>query len=493
MWNLQNNNKNMTTKRIFSIMAAVALTLTISAQSDLDNYIGVSFGGGLNSMLYNTVDGKSGLGFGFDAGIHYARFFNSWIGLGFGVQYTNSNANITYNWSEVTPGMVHPSNPNTPCDFTTSFNNFRERQNVGLISIPVEVMFRKVVSDNWAVIFGAGLQLDLPIYGNYIAKGGSYTTTGVFPELGPHVISDMPEHGFSTYNTTQNAKINNLAKVGGSVIADLGGRVALSKNWGLYIGIYAGYGFTNLLAGAKTETVVAINPADPSKINYNGTFDSGATDKVNLIRAGLKIAVDCGWYDKSRRKKAVVAEETIITPTDTIAVVAVEPVSNEPTEAEIAAAEAAAEAAAKAEAERLAAEAAALEAAKKAEQAAAEAHYEALKNKVESIDFHFESAGEKFNFNSNEKPVVDELCEKMKADKSIKVLITGHTDNTGDAAKNLNYYGVKRAEALKNYMVSQGVSADQITCESKGQTQPVAPNTTKENRALNRRAHITVL
>ena len=493
MWNLQNNNKNMTTKRIFSIMAAAALTLTVSAQSDLDNYIGVSFGGGLNSMLYNTVDGKSGLGFGFDAGIHYARFFNRWIGLGFGVQYTNSNANITYNWSEVTPGMVHPSNPNTPCDFTTSFNNFRERQNVGLISIPVEVMFRKVVSDNWAVIFGAGLQLDLPIYGNYIAKGGSYTTTGVFPELGPHVISYMPEHGFSTYNTAQNAKINNLAKVGGSVIADLGGRVALSKNWGLYIGIYAGYGFTNLLAGAKTETVVAINPADPSKINYNGTFDSGATDKVNLIRAGLKIAVDCGWYDKSRRKKAVVAEETIITPTDTIAVVAVEPVSNEPTEAEIAAAEAAAEAAAKAEAERLAAEAAALEAAKKAEQAAAEAHYEALKTKVESIDFHFESAGEKFNFNSNERPVVDELCEMMKADKSIKVLITGHTDNTGDAAKNLNYYGVKRAEALKNYMVSQGVSADQITCESKGQTQPVAPNTTKENRALNRRAHITVL
>ncbi|MBQ6767040.1 MAG: OmpA family protein [Paludibacteraceae bacterium] len=99
----------------------------------------------------------------------------------------------------------------------------------------------------------------------------------------------------------------------------------------------------------------------------------------------------------------------------------------------------------------------------------------------------------KFDFNSNEKPVIDKFCEKVKADKSIKVLITGHTDNTGDAAKNLNYYGVKRAEALKNYMVSQGVSADQITCESKGQTQPVAPNTTKENRALNRRAHIRVL
>ncbi|MBQ1651538.1 MAG: hypothetical protein II056_03865, partial [Paludibacteraceae bacterium] len=332
----------MTTKRIFSIMAAAALTLTVSAQSDLDNYIGVSFGGGLNSMLYSTPNGKSGLGIGFDAGIHYARFFNRWIGLGFGAQFTNANGNITYNWSEVTPGMVHPSNPNTPCDLTTSFDNFRERQNVGLISVPVEVLFRKVLDDNWAIIFGAGLQLDIPLYGSYIAKGGSYTTTGVFPELGPHVISDMPEHGFSTYNTTQNAKINNLAKVGGSVIVDLGGRVALSNNWGLYIGAYAGYGFTNLLASAKTEKVIAINPTDPSQIDYRGTFDSGATDKANLIRAGLKIAVDCGWYDKSRRKKAVVAEETIITPTDTIEVVAVEPVSNEPTEAEIAAAEAAA-------------------------------------------------------------------------------------------------------------------------------------------------------
>ena len=486
MWNLQNNKKNMTTKRIFSIIAAAALTLSVSAQSDLDNVIGVSFGSGLNSMLYKTANGKSGLGAGFDAGIQYTRFFNNWIGLGFGVQYTNANAVITYNWSEVTPNLVHPSNPNTPYDLTTTFNNFRERQNVGVISIPVEVVFRKIVSDNWAVLFGLGVKLDLPIHGKYVSDGGSYTTTGVFPELGPHVISNMPEHDSSTYNTTQNAKINNLAKVGGSVIADLGARVALSENWGIYFGVYAGYGFTNLLASAKTETLIAINPNDPTQIDYRGTFDSGATDKVNLISCGLKVAVDCGWYDKSRRKKA--QEEEILPAPDEkpVEVVVVEPVVTEPTAEEIAAAEAA-------EAERLAAEAAALEAAKKAEKAAAEAHYEALKNKVESIDFHFESAGEKFNFNSNERPVVDELCEMMKADKSIKVLITGHTDNTGDAAKNLNYYGVKRAEALKNYMVSQGVSADQITCESKGQTQPVAPNTTKENRALNRRAHITVL
>lgn len=38
----------------------------------------------------------------------------------------------------------------------------------------------------------------------------------------------------------------------------------------------------------------------------------------------------------------------------------------------------------------------------------------------------------------------------MKADKSIKVLITGHTDNTGDAAKNLNYYALNSPSSSPN-------------------------------------------
>ena len=52
---------------------------------------------------------------------------------------------------------------------------------------------------------------------------------------------------------------------------------------------------------------------------------------------------------------------------------------------------------------------------------------------------------------------------------------------------------MKRAEALKAYMVQQGVDASQIKCDSKGQNEPIAPNDTRANRALNRRAQITIL
>ena len=60
----------MKTKRIFSIIAAAALTISVSAQqSDHENYVGVSFGGGLNTMLYQPANGQQLVGGGFDAAL----------------------------------------------------------------------------------------------------------------------------------------------------------------------------------------------------------------------------------------------------------------------------------------------------------------------------------------------------------------------------------------------------------------------------------------
>jgi OOP family OmpA-OmpF porin len=511
-------------KKVFSIIIAAALAITVSAQeSEHDNYIGVNFGGGLNSMLYKPANGTQGLGFGFDAGIHYGRFFNKTVGLGVGLQYSWANAYATYNWNEVTTGLTHPSNPNTPYNLTTGFNNFVERQNVGYLSIPVEVLFRKVLNDRAAFIAGVGLSLDLPIHGKYIAKSGSYSTTGVFPSLGDYVVSDMPEHGFSTYTTTQNAKFNNRAKVGGSVIADLGFRVAMNDNWGMYFGLYAGYGFTNLLKESKTEEMLMINPTDPSKIDYRGTFDSNETGKANLIRAGVKIAIDFGWGNRKKKAEeearaaelaaAQAREDSIaaaIAQARADSIAAVE-------RARLAAEQARQDSIAAAERERLAAEQARLDSATMAERKrlaeelarqdsiaaekarldsiAAEraARIAALKSKGETVTVHFDSAGEDVKFKDGERDIIDEISAVMAADPSMQIVITGHTDNTGNEEQNLRIWGMKRAEALKAYMVSKGVPASQIHCESKGQSEPVADNATSEGRAQNRRANIKFL
>ena len=496
------------------MFAAVALTVSVSAQQSAhDNYVGVNFGGGLNTMLYKPANGQQKVGMGFDAGIHYARFFNQWAGLGVGLQYSWANAYATYNWQEVTPGLTHPSNPNTPYTLTAGFNNFVERQNVGVLSIPVEALFRKAFNDRVALIGGVGLSLDMPIHGAYIAKGGSYSTTGVFPAIGSYVLSDMPEHGFSTYTTTQNAKINNRAKVGGSVIADLGARVALNDNWGLYVGVSFGYGFSNLLGEAKTDEMIMINAANPSVIDYRGTFDSNETAKANLLRCGLKIAVDFGWPTTAKKEAKAEAERLAREEADRLAAekAAAERAAAEQAEADRIAAE---QAAAQAEADRIAAEKAAADSAaiaaaenadaearaeaerKAREEAEAKAHEEriarinAIKARGESVTVHFETGGADIRFKEGEQEIVDAVCELMAEDGTMRIVITGHTDNTGDAEQNLRVWGKKRADALKAYMVSKGVAPDHIKCESKGQNEPVASNDTREGRALNRRANI---
>ena len=472
----------MKANRIISLFAAAALTVSVSAQQSVhDNYIGVNFGGGLNTMLYKTANGQQRVGGGIETGLFYGRFFNQTVGLGVGLQYTWANAEATYTWSEVSNGLTHPSNPNIPYNLTTGFNNWREHQNMGLLSIPVEVLFRKALNDRAAFIAGLGLSIDFPIHGTYSAKGGDYTTTGIFPDLGNYVISNMPEHGFYTYTDFADKKMANRATVGASALCDLGFRVALNDNWGMYMGIYAGYGFTNLLKEAKTEAMVVIN--DQQQISYHGTFDSNETAKANLLRCGVKIAIDFGWSKAVEEEKAEEQLPTVDPEAERLA--------REAAERE-AAEKAAREAAEKAERERLAREKAIADSIAAAE-AAEKARVEEFKRQVEAISVHFENAGATLNMPEAEKAIVDELCEKMKADSSIKIKITGHTDNYGDPRQNLEYYGMRRAEALRDYMVRQGVDAGQIKCESKGQTEPIAPNDTRANRALNRRAHIQFL
>jgi outer membrane protein OmpA-like peptidoglycan-associated protein len=69
---------------------------------------------------------------------------------------------------------------------------------------------------------------------------------------------------------------------------------------------------------------------------------------------------------------------------------------------------------------------------------------------------------------------------------SLKFEIDGHTDNTGNAAHNLTL-SQQRADAVKEQLVSMGIDASRLTTKGYGDTKPMAPNDTPENKAINRR------
>lgn len=71
------------------------------------------------------------------------------------------------------------------------------------------------------------------------------------------------------------------------------------------------------------------------------------------------------------------------------------------------------------------------------------------------------------------------------------IVSTGHTDSTGSDAYNMKLSD-RRAEAVKDYLVSQGVDTNRIRTEGMGERQPVADNVTSDGRAENRHVAIEV-
>jgi OOP family OmpA-OmpF porin len=90
------------------------------------------------------------------------------------------------------------------------------------------------------------------------------------------------------------------------------------------------------------------------------------------------------------------------------------------------------------------------------------------------------------------KAKLDDLVGKLKATALEVIIAIGHTDSIGSDAYNQKL-SVRRAEAVKAYLVSKGIEPNRIYTEGKGKSQPIASNSTAEGRAKNRRVEIEVV
>ncbi|HTH43658.1 MAG TPA: OmpA family protein [Oxalicibacterium sp.] len=90
------------------------------------------------------------------------------------------------------------------------------------------------------------------------------------------------------------------------------------------------------------------------------------------------------------------------------------------------------------------------------------------------------------------KAKLNDLVSKLQ-DLNLEVVIAvGHTDSIGSDKYNQKL-SVRRAEAVKSYLVSKGVESNRVYTEGKGEKQPVATNKTAAGRAQNRRVEIEVV
>ena len=104
---------------------------------------------------------------------------------------------------------------------------------------------------------------------------------------------------------------------------------------------------------------------------------------------------------------------------------------------------------------------------------------------MEGVNFDFDKAV----IRQEDIPKLDRDVATLKEWGDVKAEVAGHTCSIGTDEYNMGL-SQRRADAVRNYLISKGVPADRLTAKGYGESQPIADNATEEGRVQNRRVEL---
>ena len=87
--------------------------------------------------------------------------------------------------------------------------------------------------------------------------------------------------------------------------------------------------------------------------------------------------------------------------------------------------------------------------------------------------------------------LLNEVAQVLKSNKTMEILVEGHTDSRGSDSYNLRLSD-SRANAVKEYMIGQGIPVERLKSMGFGETKPIASNKRRKGRSKNRRVEFTI-
>ena len=420
------------------------------------HYLHITVGGGLHNLSYDLQNGTQSGRFGNTINAGYNYFFTQHWGIqsGLGLQWFNARSTVNY-----LSAIPQVDIDGESFEFRAVYNNWREKQQALFMDVPLTMQYRHALSNKISLQGSAGGKISIPISSSYETTGGSITTTGYYSRLNAE-LSDFPEFGFTTTTNSYSGKLS--LRPSYMAVADFGGLYALSPKIDLYLGAYFNYGLNNALK-AKSVEIYQLDGV------YNGVLASTQTTKVNPVSVGIKVGI---YFRINKTKEVRIADElsmitqpsviiqqkdSVIAPQkeETVAVVAIEQSVNKPS--------------VPVEKEKI---------------------VEQQPDIVSIITIYFaKNSNKKINEESDK---IKELSDMLKRNPNLCLQITGHTCNLGTHGNNLRV-GLRRANSVKAKLIVQGASSNQLTTESRGDKEPLVPNTSEASRKKNRRVEIKVV
>jgi len=392
--------------------------------------------GGLSTLNYKITDFpdypgakmKMGLGGGLGFGFNY--FFSDNIGLVTGLEAALYRASFS---APITRSMGILFDP-------IDIHDFKESQNYLALQLPIMVQFLAPMDPLGIRHFYAGIggKVGYGLWGNYKQSGVAWR--------------EMP---FDTKESLKFAPFNAMGSVEAGVRWKLGGNMAL------YTGIYADYGFLNIIPDVAEAPDDALCGPDKNGLYHNSILaanypDYGSpthgsrvataryTDKVSSLAAGIKIKLAFG----TPKKKIV----PVYVPEPEPAPVVVP----EPEPAPV----------------------------------IKEVPQEIKRSMMILSNTLF--AFDKWNLTEEAVTELNKVVKWLNDNPDIKVQIDGHTDNYGTAQYNQRL-SEDRAKSVYNYFVEHGVNASRLSWRGYSLHVPIADNSTAEGRQLNRRVELQII
>ena len=474
-------------KRVTLIIFLIITTISTAVYAQKGHYFSANIGGGIHDIRYTLGDyGDKTAGMGFRGGLGWQWMFSEHFGVGLGADFNTLKTTGKLAFAESTPNLTDNENG---LNFTSNvtYNNLKEVDNMQVADIPLSLYYQAMLSERLRLLVGVNGFYSAALSQKYKTKGGDIAVGKYFPDYNLDYSGlDDREHGvYSVSDFSGDMKLKKSLFGTGAQI-QLCYALGETRRVELVFGIYGAYRFADQKDNASGK-VFNFETAE-----YKGITQSDLAGKVASVNFGGAVGLRIRIGGKEKEPEI---EEEPVKPTEPEQLVAeTEPEqptedeqpsdSQQPTEDEQ---PAIVDVQPSIEQEQPPVQI--VDNTPKSEPLRPQvSRLEELLSNIPPIQMPFNSC----TIAPSMRSILDDVAAAWKDNQSQKILLTGHTCNIGTSEVNMRL-GAKRAESVKQELVNRGVSPAQITTESCGDTEPIVPNTSDENRQKNRRVEIKLV
>lgn len=436
----------------FMKLTTFILFFIIGTTAGLSQELTLKINAGPSGISYKSSKGDGSLGFGAGGGIGYTHFFSQHWGLqtGLEVQY-NTNSFDLYNGQPLSSFEI--DDQGSAFQYTVRPDSYSEDQSFYSVSIPLMLQYRTPISDKTGIYLGLGGKVLFPGDQDIQSRASSLVLSGYYPDLNLE-IDDLPAHGFGTLNNFED-KGNAPLKTAVLLSIEGGLHFTLGDHMRLYTGVYADYGLTDLQEKSDGN-LVTYNPNGIDGIATNGVIRTTAlADQSPYLSAGVQVKLGFDFRKDIRlqaQEEIIVEQPQVVQTTEPTPVETPKPVKQEKKEVPVLS---------------------------PSEQAYISQPL--VNGAINEIALTKEMENR-----------LDRIYEMVKDNENVHLELYGHTCDLGPQRINQRI-GLKRAQEVSDYLQNKGVPNQRLHVQSKGETVPLLPNTTSQNRSKNRRVEIKVL